>query len=143
VIGTEPTDFSPAEERLSKEHRKRAQDRVANRRKYEVEIVRWEGQNAFTRAVAPGDQVIQLYDSGRSTRVLPPSRVLHRKHYQSFDGKKAARLLLYLEQDRTPKTMPVGKFRNALRRFGLSIPLSPCRELKSARIAGVALSFWT
>jgi len=142
VIGTEPTSFSDAEARLNKQQEKHAAALIRNRRRYEVEAVRWEGQNAFRRTLKPGDQIIELYASGRSVRTYPPSRVLRCKPYKSSDSKNAERMFIYLERERAPRTVSADSFRKALHQAGVKVTTSPCRELKSPKAISVALGFW-
>jgi PLD-like domain len=126
LIGTEPREFFPKHERAAAEQGEAdSEARLSDRKRFEVDAIRWTGTDSFIRDAKQGEQVIVVHEG----KVYPPARLLNLKRVRS-KGEQVR--YVYLESHKRPQTVRFGLFRAALARVGLKLGNSvSARAIKS------------
>lgn len=134
-----PVNFSEQEYRISARESDKALKAVKDRRKYEVNLIRYIGDDNFTRTVQNGDLMIKIYHD----RVYPPSRVVRITKYR-LPNKKQTRFFIFTEEDKKPKRFRWSVFKKTLSQVGLA-KLTPrsTREVKSPTASHTILGMWS
>lgn len=139
LSGVFDATFSDEEERISERENRRALREVKDKRKYEVDSVRWVGESHITRTARKGDFIVQIYND----KVYPPFRIVRISKYQ-LPNRKSTRYFLHIEEDKRPKLFRWSKFKKTLSQVGLGklTPLTT-REIKSPKASHTILGLWS
>lgn len=139
ISGISDVDFSEQEQLISDRESKKALKEVKDKRRHEVNSIRWVGDSHFTRSARKGDLMIQLYHN----KAYPPARIVRISKYR-LPNRKQTRFLILVEDDKKPKLFPWSAFKRTLSQVGLS-RLSPrsTREVKSPTASHSILGMWS
>lgn len=139
ISGISDVDFSKQEELISEREAKKALKEVKDKRRYEVNSVRWTGDSHFTRLARKGDLLLQLYHN----KAYPPARIARIFKYQ-LPNRKQTRFLILVEDEKNPKLFSWSAFKKTLSQVGLGkLTSRSTREVKSPTASHSILGMWS
>jgi hypothetical protein len=118
--------------------------KIKNKRKFEINLIRWNGNSRIARNIRAGDIIVQIQNEGKGKEeVNPPSRVVHFKKYHSFDNAKNPRILIYIEEPKYFSPIQWRDFKEQLSKLGLKrISKNSCRMINSGEARFQILKLW-
>ncbi len=137
--GIEDVKLSEEEERISERESEKAVKEIKDKRRHEVNSIRWQGNSPFTRTVQKGDLMILIWNG----KVYPPCRVVRISKKYQLSNIKTPRFFILVEQKKKPKLFRWLAFKKTLSQVGLA-KLTPgsTREVKSPTASHMILGLW-
>jgi hypothetical protein len=139
IINSQPAEFSDKEEEILEEQAESAKTFLKDKKKYEVDTIRYSATARFAREARLGDLAIVIHNVGKTTDVYPPSRVVYKKAYKA-DG--VARIGVHLECHTDDSPHYWGAFRKVALAAGVKVSKLSNREIKNAALHEPLLRFF-
>ncbi|MBX9601955.1 MAG: phospholipase D family protein [Bryobacteraceae bacterium] len=116
LLGTDSWDDFPEAELSTIESGEHvAAKMLGDRRRYEVEMIRWTGKPRFRDLMMPGDVIIEAHEG----YVYPPGRFLHMRRSKSSRGGDVT--YIYYEAIRNPSPIRWARFRGECLKMDLKL----------------------
>jgi len=142
ILSTVPTDYSVKEKQFCNAMEKKAKRKIKNKRKFEIDTIRWDASSRIAKCINENDWVVQIYKEEKID-VYPPSRVVLVSPYSSHNKKEKPRLFIHLEQPKYPHLLPWPHFRKKMAGAGLRrISCNSKREIRNPEIKHLILGLW-
>lgn len=139
IINSQPVDFKEEEEDILDEQAETAKTFLKNKKRYEVETIRYSARARFAREARLGHIAIVIHNVGKTTDVYPPARVVYTRGYKTGG---AARVGVHLERRTDDDLYYWGQFRKAALGVGVKVGKTTNREIRDPELHARLLRFF-
>lgn len=138
----DPCDFDKKENRLMREGTVVARKRVKDKKKYDLDVIRYGIKYGLGQRAKCGDLMIQIWSDGdEPPLVYPPSRIVYLKPYTS--SRRTMRKLVFVEEPRNPKTFEWKGFAREIKKLGVPrVTEKMGREIRNADTQHAIQGLW-
>lgn len=129
LVNVRPTDYPETEKAIFDRGERKAVAELANKRRYEVESIRWVGKGGLASSIRKGDLLVEIWEDPKGHfEVCPHGRLVNISRTKT---KRAWPVTyLYLEMPRNYRTIKWMRFKRACRDVGLTAQHSGTRRIR-------------